>query len=194
MHPQAQAQLMAAAAAAAAQASGCIRPLSTASTSSGNPLVTLPDVTATAASGSYNPLMVLQYLASTGQASPLQLQQLAALHQAGPAAAAWHSAAAAAAAASAAGAPPQHALFAAGLTAAARLAAAHQQSTGSGGGGSQGGSLPPPLPLDLSAAQPTVALSTLAKVVLRPELAFTKNDSSPPCRYLDFSLFCQACD
>ena len=96
-----------------------------------------PDVAAAAiaaAGGNYHPLMLLQYLAQTGQATPLQ-QQISAVHQAGPvaAAAAWHSAAASAAAAAAASSagsvvvPHQQALFAAGLTAATMLAAAQQQ-------------------------------------------------------------------
>ncbi len=61
-----------------------------------------PDVAAAAmaaAAGNYQPLLLMQYLAQTGQATPVQLQQLAAVHQAGPAAvaAAWQASAAAAA-------------------------------------------------------------------------------------------------
>ena len=91
-----------------------------------------PDVAAAAlaaAAGNYNPLMMLQYLAQSGQATPLQLQQLSAVHQAGPVAAvaAWHAAAAASGTGSHGAAPHAQVLFAAGVTAAARLAAAQQQ-------------------------------------------------------------------
>lgn len=153
-----------------------------------NPAGTLgslaPDVAAAAiaaAAGNYHPLMMMQYLAQTGQATPMQLQQLAAVHQVGPAAAAaaWHAAASAAGS----GVPaPQQVLFAAGLTAAARLAAA--QHTGvliapPAGGPLQAAKLGPkadgsedPSPPGSSGAVPR--LSTLAEPRHRRALALDK--------------------